>query len=260
MEMLAKYQNAGVKLYISDFSLGTGIPTVGVMAYDPATFPDASEIVWTAGTTPDPQKALSRALTEVAQLAGDFNSGSNYVASGLPKFTSLEDAEYIMNPGDEIDITDLPDISNDNIKNEVQNCIAALAKNQMEVLVIDTRHTDLQIPAFYTIIPGAHFRERSLGTSVGMFATKHITENKPPREAIKELMEADAKLPGKSPGESFVRIKNKIKRHVNNPDVLIPDSQRCPGKAECPDIGERSLSGQLFENSGGVPGGIPGGL
>lgn len=196
-EMLDKYQNIGVKLFISDFTLDTGIPNVGVMAYDPTTFPDLSEIVWTAGTTPDPQKALSRALTEVAQLAGDFNTGSNYVASGLPKYTRLEDAEYIMNPAEVIDITDLPDLSDDNIKKEVENCIAALAENKMDVLVIDTKHSDLQIPAFYTIIPGAHFRERSLGTSVGMFASKHITENMTPKEAIKELHKVDASLPGK---------------------------------------------------------------
>ena len=37
---------------------------------------------------------VSRALTEVAQLAGDFNSGANYVASGLPKFTTLEEAAH----------------------------------------------------------------------------------------------------------------------------------------------------------------------
>ncbi|MEJ2657600.1 MAG: YcaO-like family protein, partial [Desulfobacterales bacterium] len=81
-EMLQKYKKAGINIYISDFSLDTGIPTVGVLAYDPSTFPKRSEIVWTAGTTPDPEKALSRALTEVAQLAGDFDTGSKYVASG----------------------------------------------------------------------------------------------------------------------------------------------------------------------------------
>ena len=72
MEMIRKYNRNGIKLYVSDFSLDTGIPNVGVLAYDPSTFPKTSEIVWTAGTTPNPQKALSRALTEVAQLAGDL--------------------------------------------------------------------------------------------------------------------------------------------------------------------------------------------
>jgi ribosomal protein S12 methylthiotransferase accessory factor len=187
IEMLQKYKNAGVRIYISDFSLDMGIPSIGVLAYDPSTFPNRSEIVWTAGTTPDPEKALSRALTEVAQLSGDFDTGSKYVASGLPKFTRIEDADFIINPIEKIDIKALPDLSNENIKVEVQNCIAALAKKEMEVIVVNTRHPLLGVPAFYTIIPGAHFRERSLGTSVGMFSAKIIAENEPPRKAVEKL-------------------------------------------------------------------------
>jgi ribosomal protein S12 methylthiotransferase accessory factor len=196
-EMLQKYRNAGVDLYLSDFSLDTGIPTVGVLAHDPATFPHLSEIVWTAGTTPNPQKALSRALTEVAQLAGDFNTGANYVASGLPKFNSIEEAGFIINPGKEIEIDELPDLTDNNLKTEIINCLSALAANNMEVLAINTIHSQLAIPAFYTIIPGAHFRERALGTSVAMFSAKHIFENKPAKEAILELAAVDKVLPGK---------------------------------------------------------------
>lgn len=197
IEMIGKYRRIGVKLFVSDFTLNTGIPSVGVLAYDPTTFPELSEIVWTAGTTPGPQKAFSRALTEVAQLAGDFDTASNYVASGLPKFTDLADAKYVTNPGKEIDINALPDLSDDNIKVEVENCLAALAKNDMEVFVINTMHPDLEIPAFYTIIPGAHFRERALGTSVGMFAAKHIAEKRDPHEAIGALEKIDKDIPGK---------------------------------------------------------------
>jgi ribosomal protein S12 methylthiotransferase accessory factor len=197
IEMIGKYRRIGVKLFVSDFTLDTGIPSVGVLAYDPTTFPELSEIVWTAGTTPDPQKALSRALTEVAQLAGDFDTASNYVASGLPKFNDLADADYVTNPGKEIDISALPDLSDANIKIEVENCLAALSKNNMEVFVINTMHPNLEIPAFYTIIPGAHFRERALGTSVGMFAAKHIAENRDPLKAIGALEKIDKDIPGK---------------------------------------------------------------
>ncbi|MBU0991886.1 MAG: YcaO-like family protein [Proteobacteria bacterium] len=197
VEMLKKYEREGIKLYLSDFSLETGIPTVGVMAYDPSTFPEKSEIVWTAGTTPDPQKALSRALTETAQLAGDFNTGSNYVASGLPKFTDLSECGFIMAPEKMIPIKDLPDLSNTNIRIEVENMVAALKKRNMEVFLINTMHPALQIPAFYTIIPGAHFRERSLGTSVGMFSAKMIAETNAPDEAIRQLNEVNKLLPGK---------------------------------------------------------------
>ena len=67
----------------------------------------------------------------------------------------------------------------------------------MDILLINTMHPDLEIPAFYTIIPGAHFRERALGTSVGMFASKHIADNRSPQEAIVELKKIDKGLPGK---------------------------------------------------------------
>jgi len=197
LEMLDRYKKAGIRLFISDFSLDTGIPSVGVLAYDPSTFPERSEIVWTAGTTPDPQKALSRALTEVAQLAGDFNSSSNYVASGLPKFRTLEEADFVMKPSGKRDITELPDLCHDNIKVEVENCISALSGIGMEVIFVNATHPRLEIPSFYTIIPGAHFRERAIGTSVGMFSAKLIAENGNPERAITELERVNALMPGK---------------------------------------------------------------
>jgi len=205
-EMIDKYHKIGVKLYISDLSLDTGIPSVGVLAYDPTTFPEKSEIVWTAGTTPDPQKALSRALTETAQLAGDFNTNSSYVASGLPKFNTLEEARFILQPSEAIDISLLPDISNDNIKVEVENCISTLSRIGMDIIVINTMHPKLEIPAFYTIIPGAHFRERATNTSVGMFSAKLIAEAGDPGSAIGELERMDSLMPGKYYVQFFLGI------------------------------------------------------
>jgi len=195
--MLEKYDRNGITLHLSDFTLDMGIPTVGALAYDLSTFPQKSEIVWTAGTTPNPQKALSRALTEVAQLAGDFNSGSNYVASGLPKFKTLSEAEYVTLSKKKINIHDLPDLSSENIKVEIQNCITALKSKGMDVIVIDTGYSLLEIPAFYAIVPGARFRERALGSSVGLFSAKLLAENRPPREALQELLKIERLLPQK---------------------------------------------------------------
>ncbi|MCF8078242.1 MAG: YcaO-like family protein [Desulfobacterales bacterium] len=197
VEMLEKYRSAGIRLTASDFTLEMGIPTVGVLAYDPATFPAASEIVWTAGTTANPEKALSRALTEAAQLAGDFNSRSNYVASGLPKFSRLQEADYITHASTTVRIEDLPDISDDNIRLEVDRCVGALADRDLEVIVVDTTHPVLGIPAFYTIVAGSHFRERAHQTSVGMFTAKLIAENYPPGQAAEKLARMDELLPGK---------------------------------------------------------------
>lgn len=197
LDMIQKYTQAGVRLLITDFSLDTGIPSIGALAYDPVTFPQKSEIVWTAGTTPGPQKALIRALTEVAQLAGDFNTSSNYVASGLPKFRTLEEADYVLQTDRVIPISALPDLSHDNIKVEIENCLAALSRKGMPVMALDVTHPKLGIPAFYTIIPGAHFRERAAGTSLAMFSAKLITQNDDPRWAVAQLEEMDRILPGK---------------------------------------------------------------
>ena len=196
IEMLEKFKKEGINVYATDFSLDTGIPTIGVLAWDPATFPGMSEIVWTAGTSPDPQKAMSRALTETAQLAGDFNSGSNYVASGLPKFTNIEDAKFITHPEKMIPIDDLADLSNNNIKTEVENLIGALAQRGYDILVIRTLHEALEIPAFYAIIPGAHFRERAASASVGMFSARLITESYDPDLALLKLSALEKALPG----------------------------------------------------------------
>jgi len=195
--MLEKYRTIGIEFVFNDFSLDTGIPTVSMIAYDPSTFPVLSEIVWTAGTTPDPEKALSRAMTEVAQLAGDFTSGFNYVASGLPKLNHVKEADFLFKSDKTVTLKDLPDLANDNFKVEIQNCLTALQKIHLEVICINTRHNQLDIPAFYTIIPGAHFRERALGTSVGMFSAKLIMEKYPAPAALKKLHTADQQLPGK---------------------------------------------------------------
>ncbi len=215
VEMLQKYRSAGIRLFISDFSMELGIPTVGVLAYDPSTFPEKSEIVWTAGTTPDPQKALSRALTETAQLAGDFDTSSNYVASGLPKFGTTDEARFITEAEATVNIQSLPDLSDNNIRTEVENLTAALADKGMEVIVINTMHPKLQIPAFYTIIPGAHFRERAIGTSVGLFCAKIIVENCNPEEALCELKKIDKLLPGKYyinfyMGQTYLSLNNPV--------------------------------------------------
>jgi ribosomal protein S12 methylthiotransferase accessory factor len=236
-EMLAKYHKCGIQVHASDFSLDTGIPTIAVLAWDPATFPGKSEIVWTAGTSPDPQKAMSRALTEVAQLAGDFNSGSNYVASGLPKFTRIDDAAFITHPGTRVSLSDLPDLSDPNIRVEVENLIAALKKKDFQVLAIDTRHPDLDIPAFYTIIPGAHFRERAVSASVGMFTARLIIETLDPILALDRLEALETALPDKYYTRFYKGlVYNAIGDHQTALQEFQTALDREPARLNLPDI------------------------
>jgi len=235
LEMLQKFKKVGVNLYATDFSLDTGIPSVGVLAYDPSTFPENSEIIWTAGTTPDPQKALSRAITEVAQLGGDFNTNSNYVASGLPKFRELSEVDFIIESESTVRISNLQNIANDNIKTEVENCVSALSRIDMEVILVNTTHSKLEVPAFYAIIPGAHFRERAAGTSVGMFSAKLVAESVEPAWAIEELRKMDKLLPNKYyikffKGLSLLSMDEPLNalKHLDSALALEPKKQDIP--------------------------------
>ena len=206
-ELLRKFSDNGIRVVLHDFTLGMGVPTVGAIAWDPATFPAESEIVWTAGTAPNPDKALSRALTEVAQLAGDFNTASNYVASGLPKLDSIEQAEkFLEKSSGPVDLSTLPDISGSNIKDEVMQIIKALEQNGMELFVIETTDPKLGIPAFYCIIPGTRFRERAENSSVAMFTARYIFENHPPEQTYDKLMKMAEMIPDQYYIEFFIGL------------------------------------------------------
>ncbi len=193
--LIEKFTKQGIQLYLNDFSLDTGIPTVAALAWDPATFPHSSEIVFTAGTTPDADKALIRALTEVAQLAGDFNSNANYVASGLPKPTILDEVRYVIDSRHHIALADMADVKDGDMYREIINCVQALDRVGMEVLVIDTAHPALNIPAAYTIIPGAHFRERASGGNGPLFAAKLAAQLLPAEQVISRLTAMQQHLP-----------------------------------------------------------------
>lgn len=183
LELIRKFQDNGIELFARDFSLNTGIPTVGTLAYDPATFPEKSEIVFTAGTTPNPEKSLCRALTEIAQLAGDFESRTSYKPT-LPKYRAIEEARYLMENHHQVSIDSLPNLDHDNMRLEIERCVQALQKAGMEVLVLDVTHGELEIPAVYTVIPGAHFLDRTRETDFAQHAARTLLRGTPPEQAF----------------------------------------------------------------------------
>lgn len=185
--LIAKYAARGVKVWVKDFTLEMGIPSVGALAMDPATFPERSEIVYTAGTATHPEKALIRAVTEIAQLAGDFDTEGKYAESGLPKFSRLEEAHYVTESKGNISVSDLPDISDHNQRVEMERCVSALAERNFTVLAVDITHPLLGVPAVYMIIPGNHFRERTRDNSVCLHTAKLVSQFPDSKRAVYEL-------------------------------------------------------------------------
>lgn len=172
-ELLGAFRREGIMIILKDFSLGLPLPCVAALAYDPATFPAKSEIVFTAGTASSPAKAAIRAITEVAQLGGDFCTCSCYEASGLPKFTTPDEFAWLLE-GPEVNLDELPDISTADIREEITRATKALAP--INIYVVETTHPGLDVPAHYCIAPGLSFRERDRNQSLGLFTGRKLAE------------------------------------------------------------------------------------
>ena len=195
-ELLEKFRRNGIIVHLRDFSLDTGIPTVAALAYDPSTFPADSEIVFAAGTTTDPTKSLIRALTEVAQLAGDFHRRTSYRPT-LPKYETLEEAAYLMAPGPVVSLDSLPNLSRPNLKDEIRLCLEALSRLGLEVLVVNATHPALNLPVVYVLIPGTHFLDRTRNTNVIFHLAKTAALYAPPLEALAALADLNAAFPAR---------------------------------------------------------------
>lgn len=184
--LIKAFEKNHIEFWLKDFSLDLGIPTVGVLAYDPKTFPQKSELVFTAGTASTGEKAAIRALTEVAQLAGDFETGSCYEPSGLRKYCSLEDCQWITK-GNIIPFERLPDISHNNILEEIQKLNFKLNQKDFNLYTVDLTSSDLRIPASYNMVPGFLFRQRSPLACLGMIVGRILVEDYPPEQAAQGL-------------------------------------------------------------------------
>jgi len=195
LDLWRSFTEQGIRVLLKDFSMGMGVPSVGALAYDPSTFPGLSEIVLTAGTATSPDKAAIRALTEVAQLAGDFHTGSCYDPSGLDKPGSLEECEWLRR-GETVSLQDLPDISDTDIGREALRLADRLRQRGYSLYSVDTTHAGLGIPATYNIAPGLLFRERAPEASLGLFVGRILAEEHPTGSASRGLDRLEEIYPG----------------------------------------------------------------
>ena len=183
-DLLAAFEREGIHIVLKDFSLGMPLPTVGAVAWDPATFPARSEIVFTAGTAASPAKAAIRAVTEIAQLGGDFCTQACYEASGLSKFERLEDIQWLLE-GPVCRLSDLPSVEAPDIRDELLRALHDL--EPVQVYAVETTHPNLGVPAHYCIAPGLSFRERDRNQSIGLFVGRKLAEEADEETALHGL-------------------------------------------------------------------------
>ncbi|MBI5519413.1 MAG: YcaO-like family protein [Desulfovibrio sp.] len=185
-DLCERFRKNGVVLLLKDFTLGMPVPTVGALAFDPKTFPTLSEIVYTAGTAANPVKAAVRAVTEIAQLAGDFETARVYEASGLRKFTDPGQFAWLTE-GPVVDLNSLPSVEDNNIRVELARLAEGLKAKGHDLYTVATTRPDLDVPANYNVVPGFDFRERTVNRSLGLFVGRKLAEEAPDDEAMAGL-------------------------------------------------------------------------
>ena len=78
----------------------------------------------------------------------------------------------------------LPDVSTPDFRDEVMACVGALDERGYSVYCLNVTHPELQVPAVYTIVPGAHFACRTTGTDVVFHAAKAASQIPDPVESL----------------------------------------------------------------------------
>ena len=193
--LVDRFEKNGIRLILKDFSMDYPAPTVAAVAWDPKTFPALSEIVFTAGTAASPVKAAIRAVTEVAQLAGDFETSRVYEASGLPKFTDIAQLDWL-EAGETVALDSLPSVEDDNILVELRRMAEGLAAKGTPLYAVSTAHPDLQVPANYNFVPGFDFRERTPNRSIGLFVGRILAEDADFGDALEGMEVLEEIYPG----------------------------------------------------------------
>ncbi len=202
-QLIAKFLHAGIRLHLLDFTLDTGVPSIGALAFDPASFPESSELVFAVGTTPSPTQSLVRALTEVAQLAADFRAKTRY-HPGAVRFDTLEDARFLLEPHATVALNSLPALSSSDLRTELLEVVQRLSKSDLEVFLVDMTHPVLMIPAVYAVVPGAHFRERTRREGVLFHTARLAAEIHNPVEAVATMREIQTLFPNRYESAFFL--------------------------------------------------------
>ncbi|RKX59199.1 MAG: hypothetical protein DRP29_05120, partial [Thermodesulfobacteriota bacterium] len=148
-ELIEKFLASGIEIFIKDFSLNLGIPTLAVISYDPLAPTDTLKVYGAAGTHPNPDLALIRALIEVIQhraqvLYREFvqkkQGGPTFC---FLKFKDLKDAEFLLK-GKKIFFNKLSYFSHPDFKIEIEYVLDQLFKKGLKAYLIETTHPVLK--------------------------------------------------------------------------------------------------------------------
>ena len=163
--VLENAKKSGIKIIIKEISLDFGIPTFAVHGIQPADKGRLTHKGCGYGTHPNPEKALIRALSEYFEGYSLLKKTEKEVEldwAGLlskipPKnygFLAMYNPQMLLKRKRVVKMKDLPDLSRDDIKEEIEEIVKILSRHKYEVIFMDKTHPELKIPVVRVFIPG----------------------------------------------------------------------------------------------------------
>ena len=159
-DTLDKFESKGIKIKLMDFTADINVPTIAASADDTVT-KDAGLLTLGMGTHLDPEVAILRALTEVAQSRATQINGAreDTVRADFAREAGYERMKrinkyYFRQEEDKINLSDIENKSTTSITEDIEIVKDELMVNDIEkILYTDLTRPELDISVVRVIIP-----------------------------------------------------------------------------------------------------------
>lgn len=160
-DMLDKFTNAGVDVKLLDLTADVKITTIAAVS-DDTVLKDPALLSLGVGTHLNPEVAVIRALTEVAQsratqIHGTREDTTRAVFMRKAGYDRMKriNKHWFSDSHKLIDISQIKDKSKATFKEDIETCIDILGKNGFKkIYYVDLTRSEVEIPVTRVIIPG----------------------------------------------------------------------------------------------------------
>lgn len=159
-DIISKFESKGIKIKLMDFTADIKIPTIAASADDTVT-KDAGLLTLGMGTHLDPEVAILRALTEVAQSRATQINGAreDTVRADFAREAGYERMKrinkyYFRDEDEKIDLKDIENKSTSSITKDIEIVKDELMANDIgRILYVDLTRPELDVSVVRVIIP-----------------------------------------------------------------------------------------------------------
>ena len=159
-EALLKFSENDINIKLMDLTADINVPTIAASA-DDTLLKDAGLLTLGIGTHLDPEVAVLRALTEVAQSRATQIHGAreDTVRADFARTAGYErmkriNKHYFQDEDDKISLSDIENRSTDSITRDIDIVLDELTKNEIEhVLYYDLTRPELNVNVVRVVIP-----------------------------------------------------------------------------------------------------------